>query len=117
MSQKKLSICVINQFDALHKFKDAPEEVSYLRNLHRHTFIVTSKIEVFHEDRELEFYMVKDYIKTLLDDTSSLGGNMSCENICSYVLQNLKNKYGTNRDYIISCSEDGQNKAILEETK
>ena len=117
MSKRKLSINVVNQFDALHKFKDAPEQVYYLKNIHRHTFIINSKIEVFHEDRELEFYMVKDYIKTLLDNIETLGDNKSCENICSYVLTNLKQKYGSNRDYCISCSEDGLNMAILEEEK
>lgn len=112
---KKLFVTVKNQFDDLHYYPNAPVEVSYLRNFHRHTFVLTSTIQVFHEDRELEFYMVKDFIDSVIPDLKELVAEKSCENIASFVLDTLKNKYGINRAYSISCSEDGWNTATVEE--
>ena len=112
---RKLFITVKNQFDDIHCYPNAPEEVNYLKNLHRHTFMLESKIEVFHEDRELEFYMVKDFIDSIIPELKQLVSAKSCENIAVFILNSLKNKYGSNRYYEISCSEDGWNKATVEE--
>ena len=107
-------ITVKNQFDDLHCYPNAPEQVSYLRSNHRHTFMLESTLQVFHEDRELEFYMVKDYIDSILVEIKGMEINKSCENICSFVMDKLMEKYGTQRFYRISCSEDGWNKATVE---
>ena len=112
---KKIYIKVKNQFDDLHCYPNAPEQVNYLRNLHRHTFMLTSTIQVFHEDRELEFYMVKDFIDTIIHSLKTIQISKSCENIASFVLTELKNKYGNNRYYKVTCSEDGWNEAIIED--
>lgn len=112
---RKLFITVKNQFDDVHCYPNAPEEVSFLKSLHRHTFMIETTIQVFHEDRELEFYMVKDYIDTLISDIKNSDVSKSCENICVMILDKLKQKYGTERKYTISCSEDGWNKATVEE--
>lgn len=112
---RKLYITVKNQFDDIHCYPNAPDEVYFLKNLHRHTFVIETTIEVFHEDRELEFYMVKDYIDTLTNEIKQLQVSKSCENICTMILDKLKEKYGTTRKYIVSCSEDGWNKATVEE--
>lgn len=112
---KKLFIKVKNQFDDVHCYPNAPEEVNFLKNIHRHTFMLESIIQVFHEDRELEFYMVKDYIDSIIPKLKQLVNAKSCENIAVFVLNELKSKYGNNRYYKISCSEDGWNEAIVEE--
>ena len=111
----KLFITVKNQFDDIHCYPNAPDEVYFLKNPHRHTFMIETTIQVFHADRELEFYMVKDYIDTLTTEIKSLQVSKSCENICTMILNKLKEKYGSNRIYRISCSEDGWNKATVEE--
>lgn len=112
---RKLFITVKNQFDDTHCYPNAPEQVSYLKNLHRHTFMIESKIEVFHEDRELEFYMVKDEIDIAITKVKELVQAKSCENIAVFILEFLKGRYGDNRDITVSCSEDGWNKATVEE--
>ena len=38
--QKSTSIIVRTQFEGFHKYVHAPDEVSYLRQLHRHIFIL-----------------------------------------------------------------------------
>lgn len=112
---RKIFITVKNQFDDLHCYPGAPEQVGYLTSLHRHTFMITSTIQVFHEDRELEFYMVKDYIDTLTTKIRNMDMSKSCENIAVFILDNLKQTYGDNRFYRISCSEDGWNEATVEQ--
>ena len=112
---KKLFIKVKNQFDDVHCYPNAPKEVNFLKNMHRHTFMLESMIQIFHEDRELEFYIVKDYIDSIIPKLKQLVNGKSCENIAVFVLNELKLKYGNNRYYKISCSEDGWNEAIVEE--
>ena len=47
----KTSIKIRTQFEFVHCWKDAPEEVQFLRYLHRHDFLVSCEIEVFPNDR------------------------------------------------------------------
>ena len=108
-------ISVKNQYDDLHCYPNAPEEVAYLKSLHRHTFFIESIIQVFHEDRELEFYMVKDFIDTLIPELRMVSDNKSCENIGNIILTKLQEKYGANRRIQVEVSEDGRNKAIVTE--
>lgn len=113
---KRYFITVKNQFDDIHCYPNAPEQVSFLKNEHRHTFMVESTIQVFHEDRELEFYIVKDFIETLIPNIKNGQISKSCENMASYILDELHSKYCQEQDRIISVSvsEDGQNKATVE---
>jgi 6-pyruvoyl-tetrahydropterin synthase len=103
---------VKTQFEAVHKYPTAPQEVKHLRNLHRHTFIVTVQIEVKHDNRELEFFMVKDFLHQKVQ--CNLGHNLnykSCEMINDFFYKHLVGKYGK-RKMIIETSEDGQRSAI-----
>lgn len=113
-----VSIIVKNNFEALHRWKDAPDDVRFLRYLHRHMFYVESKIEVFHNDRELEFILVKhfidDCIKQLLSDNYDY--NISCENIAEYIINCLSSKYGK-RTICVTVFEDNENGAIVETSK
>lgn len=97
------------QFEGFHQYKDAPEEVSFLRNRHRHLFIVTVKIGVDKSNRELEYFMVlkdvKVLIKKFLKETKE---TESCEMIAEFFLDYLETKY-TNRKIEIEVSEDGEN--------
>lgn len=113
---KKYFITVKNQFDDIHCYPNAPEEVKFLQNEHRHTFMVESTIQVFHEDRELEFYIVKDFIETLIPKIKNGQISKSCENIASFILDELYSKYSVDqsREITVSVSEDGQNKATVE---
>lgn len=115
----KTFITVKNQFEGVHKYADAPEEVKFLRNDHRHIFVITSKIEVFHEDRELEFIMVKhlinNFLKERIFDNVWHMDTLSCEQVALMIYNLLKEKYGFERKISVEVSEDNENSAIVEE--
>ena len=109
---KKAFIIVRGQFEFCHRYKDAPAEVSYLRNLHRHMFNYEVELEVYHDDRELEFIMVKHEIEDYLSDcTSSWLETTSCEQMAQCIGNCLRAKYGFERDLSVSVFEDNENGA------
>lgn len=106
-------ITVKTNFIGFHKYEDAPDEVAFLKNLHRHRFYVEALIQVFHDDRELEFFIVqdaldKDIIPFLFQ--SPLG---SCEMMAEYILWGLVNTYGDHRNYYVEVSEDDENSGTV----
>lgn len=118
-------ITVKTKFEGVHCYPNAPEEVAYLRNPHRHEFHVEAEIEVFHDDRELEFIMVKHRIDEFFEIHSELG-SMSCEMIAMELRNHLWKLYplpkgedtfsGTRgRKINIRVSEDGENGVYLKE--
>lgn len=110
---KQTSITVSTSFEGFHKYTGAPEEVSYLRDLHRHVFGVKVKMEVFHDDREVEFIMVKhrldDFVKQLPLAEKARESTMSCEMAAHAIIEFLTSCYGKNRTISVSVDEDGEN--------
>jgi len=104
------SIEVTTRFIGFHKWEDAPEEVSFLRNLHRHEFRVSVEIEITHDDRELEFFIEQRYLKSLFEDEQNCN-NKSCEMIGQTVIDSFIERYGPNRSIKVNVSEDGENSA------
>ena len=103
----KRYVYVTLQKEFIHQYKDAPEEVSYLRYPHRHIAHIKASIQVEHNDREIEFIMMKHYLEekiNLLGITTS-----SCEQIAEYVIIYLQERYGRGRDIKVEVSEDGEN--------
>jgi hypothetical protein len=98
------------EFEGIHNYVNAPIEVSFLRLPHRHLFKCSAKIEVFHEDREIEFILAKRYLKSQCE--YDLSGK-SCEQICKYFIEAIILKYG-DRSIVVEVSEDGENSAIVE---
>lgn len=102
----------------MHQYVDAPTEVHFLSYPHRHMLHITVQIEVFDDDRELEFIMVKreldDFLKSLRLNAVS---NRSCEMIAHLILTFVKAEYcEIGRDIKITVSEDGENGSVLEYT-
>lgn len=123
----KKFVVVRTEFEGLHLWADAPEEVGYLRSQHRHIFNVEARISVTHNDRELEFIMVKHRINKMISDyveakLAECGGDQSkvnlgsCEMMCEHLIEKLFELYG-DRYYEVSVYEDGENggKVIKEE--
>lgn len=98
------------EFEGVHRYPKAPKEVAHLRNDHRHTFIVTAQVQVRDSDREIEFYMLRDYLKSTLQDGHL--DYLSCEMINEQVMEKLQWQYGVNREYIVETSEDGIRSAV-----
>jgi len=108
----KKFIVVRWQFAGFHAYENAPEQVSFLKTTHRHLFKCSAKIEVKHDNRELEFFMVQ----TDLTNVFKAGNhdNKSCEMIAENILSYIENRYGYDRKIEIEVSEDGENSAVVE---
>lgn len=102
------SIVVRTQFEGLHCYADAPQDVAFLRNLHRHMFYVEAELEVFHDDRELEFIQVKRTLNEAVQSLKTHDASLSCEQMADIIIQHLVHKYGR-RQIIVAVFEDNEN--------
>ena len=83
-------------------------DVSFLGYPHRHIFHFKVQIEVFHDDREIEFIRFKRWCENLyLNNTLQLNYK-SCEMIADDLYEHINNKY-PNRFVVIDVAEDGEN--------
>ena len=109
-----MKIFVTTQFEGFHRWKDAPEEVKFLRDIHRHMFHVRVEIDVIDYDREIEFIA----LKTLLNNQIAAikiapeAVEYSCETYAKLILCALRKVY--KRKMLCEVSEDGENGAIVE---
>lgn len=101
------SILVKTNFEGLHKYINAPNDVAFLRDLHRHMFFVEAEIEVFDDDRELEFIVVKRAINQYLY-TKPFDSSASCEQMAAQIIRFLIGKFGE-RNMCITVLEDNEN--------
>ncbi len=99
------------EFEGQHCWPSAPDAVGYLRNLHRHIFKCRAQLEVFHEDREVEFIMLKHALsaRTLHFHRNETD---SCEHMATRVLEYLNERYPYRRASVW-VSEDGENAAMI----
>lgn len=80
----------------MHLYPDAPEQVAFLKNLHRHVFYVELQIEVFHQDRELEFFIVRGALQEKIESIFAGGTHTdawSCEMLARELQQWAKIEY------------------------
>lgn len=102
-------ITVKHQYEGFHWYADAPDQVAFLKNRHRHMFHVEATLEVFHDDRELEFFIVKDtLIRQILPFTALLDNLGSCEQQAERIIEGLINAYGEKRRISVTVSEDNE---------
>lgn len=103
---------VRTRFEALHQWDDALNEVDFLRDSHRHEFHVKVKVEQFHDDRDVEYIMLKRALDDYLAQWDRDQGQQSCEMMCKRILNEfLFLGYGDQRKYVVSVTEDGENGA------
>lgn len=108
---KKSTIVVKNRVKGLHLYDGAPEGVEFLKHEHRHLFYVETEIEVFHDDRELEFFLVQDAIDDQLAhlDLMNPETTMSCEMIADHIACWARYYYGSHREVTCTVYEDNEN--------
>jgi len=87
------------------------DDVSFLAYPHRHLFKFRVEIEVFHNDRELEFIQVKRQCERWLGDGTLMLDHKSCEMMSDDLLRLIADKW-PNRSVKIEVSEDGENGSI-----
>lgn len=84
------------------------DDVSFLGYAHRHMFHFKVGIEVFHDDRDIEFIQFKRWLESLYaGDILSLD-HRSCEMISDELAEKINDAY-PNRKIEIEVSEDGEN--------
>lgn len=91
-----------------HRWPGATPERAYLAQTHRHLFHFTVALEVFHDDREVEFHDLLDAAKAAVPMDGADWGAMSCEMMAREVAKALRDKYGAMRTLRIVVSEDGE---------
>lgn len=106
------SITVRTQFEGIHYYEKAPDEVSFLRHPHRHIFHVEITASVTHDDREIEFIMLKRDLELHIQMMGQKLHYKSCEMLCKDFLKYMLRGYGA-RKYKISVFEDGENGATV----
>jgi len=90
-------------------------DVSFLASPHRHMFHFRVSIDVYHDDRELEFIQFKRWLENLYVRGGAVLdlNNKSCEMIADDLYLQIAAKY-PNRDVHIEVSEDGENGCYVE---
>ena len=117
MSLAKTYIRVRTQFEGYHYYPDAgkiDKRIKFLESEHRHLFKVEVKIEVYHDDRELEFFLVKWALQDFIKERNL--GHQSCEMMARRILTDHLIPTHGERYYEITVSEDGESDGILEYT-
>lgn len=99
-------IFINTSFEGFHSYPDAPNEVEFLRVNHRHIFHVKVAIEVFHNERDIEFILFKRFIESLIKTNDF--NSKSCEMISDELYKDVAEAY-PNRNIEITVSEDGEN--------
>lgn len=110
MNKAKKYIWVTYQKEGIHRYPDAPKGVEFLRNPHRHMFHFKVQIEVFHDDRDIEFILFKRELEGLYTDGILQLDYRSCEMMADDLADYIKVNY-PGRHLIITVSEDGENGA------
>ena len=112
----KKSIWVTFQKEGIHKYPNAPKEVEFLKYPHRHIFKFKVQIQVYDNDRDIEFFIFKRWLESLYaDDTLELDYK-SCEMMADDLAKQIKDKY-SGRQLSIDVSEDGENGCHIEYPK
>jgi len=88
------------------------DDVSFLGVAHRHIFHFRVAIDVFHDDRDIEFIQFKRWLESLYATDILELNHRSCEMIAEELAQEIHNKY-PNRSITISVAEDNENGATM----
>ena len=104
--------------EGIHKYPAALEDpklatgdeydVSFLGYPHRHIFHFKISIEVFHDDRDIEFIQFKRWLEKLYDQKTLQLDYKSCEMISDDLYVEIAKRY-PGRTVEIEVSEDGEN--------
>ena len=121
-NQAKRFIWVTFQKEGIHKYPGADTDpslatgdeydVSFLGYPHRHIFHFKVAIQVFHNDRDIEFIQFKRWLENSFRDGVMQLDHKSCEMISDELYMYIANRY-PNRDIEITVSEDGENGATI----
>ena len=104
------------QIDGLHHWPHATAPDDYLATAHRHLFVVTVKLQVFHDDREIEINAAARWLSDLLPtlapepragDGPIDFGAQSCERLATRIAEAFQQRHGEHRAISVTVLEDG----------
>jgi hypothetical protein len=105
-------IWVTFQKEGIHCYPEAPKGVEFLKHPHRHMFHFNVKIEVTHNDRDIEFILFKRELVDAFESGVLKLDHKSCEMMAEDLIAYLDRNY-PGRDIVVNVSEDGENGAEL----
>lgn len=118
---KRNRIWVTFQKEGLHRYPAAATEprlntgdwadVGFLGYEHRHLFHFRVEIDVFHDDRDIEFIQFKRWCERLYNGDILQLNYKSCEMIADDLANAIHAEY-PGRCIIVSVAEDNENGAI-----
>jgi hypothetical protein len=117
MERAERQIWVTFRREGIHKYPAALEEphladVSFLGYPHRHIFHFRVSIDVFHNDRDIEFIQFKRWLQKLYQDGVIQLDYKSCEMMADDLYLEIAARY-PGRAVWIEVSEDGENGALI----
>lgn len=120
--QAKRMIFVTFQKEGMHKYPAAATDpslatgdeydVSFLGTLHRHIFHFNVAVQVFHNDRDIEFIQFKRWLENQYSQGILELNFKSCEMMSDDLFEIIASRY-PDRDIEITVSEDGENGATI----
>ena len=118
----KRTIFVRFQKEGIHKYPAAATDpnlatgdeydVSFLATPHRHIFHFEVSIEVFHNDRDIEFIQFKRWLENRYSQGILALDYKSCEMISDDLYEVIATRY-PDRSITITVSEDNENGATI----
>jgi len=116
------TIFVRFQKEGIHKYPAAATDpnlatgdeydVSFLATPHRHIFHFEVTIEVFHNDRDIEFIQFKRWLENQYSQNILALDYKSCEMISDDLYEVIATRY-PDRNIVIQVSEDNENGATI----
>jgi len=88
-------------------------DVSFLATPHRHIFHFRVWIDVWHNDRDIEFIQFKRWLENLYRDATLSLDYKSCEMMADDLYDQISARY-PNRVIWIEVAEDGENGALIQ---
>jgi hypothetical protein len=128
MDKAERKIWITFRKEGIHKYPAAATDpnlatgdeydVSFLASPHRHVFHFRVWIDVFHNDRDIEFIQFKRWIKNLYSSTNNNQSSIleldfkSCEMIADDLYIQIAQRY-PERAVWIEVAEDGENGCLI----
>ena len=124
MSRADRKIWVTFRREGIHRYPAAAtdpqlatgdwRDVSFLAHPHRHIFYFRVWIDVWHNDRDVEFIQFKRWLERLYDSASGVLSldYKSCEMIADDLYLQIAQQY-PDRAVWIEVSEDGENGCLI----
>jgi hypothetical protein len=122
MNKEKSMIWCTFRKEGIHRYPDAGTDpnlvsgdeydVSFLQYPHRHIFHFQVYIEVFHDDRDVEFIQFKRWLENLYKQGTLALDYKSCEMIARDLQATIAARY-PKREIWIEVSEDGENGCFI----